>query len=268
MAQQDTSKHLSRISTLWTMVADAKGGPGEAATAAQQELLQRYSRAVHRYLQSALRNRDAADELAQEFFFRFLRGDCKGANPQRGRFRDYLKGVLSHLIADYYRRQRTQAQPLSADNAEEVTSSGGAAECDRQFLQSWRDELLGRTWDALARLQEENGQPFHAVLCFRIQHPDLRSAQMAEQLSEQLHQPVTADWVRQNLHRGREKFADLLLAEVADTLKEPTAAELAEELSDLGLLSYCHTALNRRGWKQAGRAIQDRSFQCRRDLQR
>jgi RNA polymerase sigma-70 factor (ECF subfamily) len=254
MAQEETGQRLSRISTLWTLVARAKGGPMEGASAAQQELLQRYDRAVRRYLQGALRNRDAADELAQEFFFRFLRGDYKGADPQRGRFRDFLKGILSHLIADYYRRQRTLAQQLSADDAEEVTSSEGAAEYDRQFLESWRDELLGRTWDSLARIQQQTGRPFHAVLCCRIQHPDFRSAQMAEELSVQLGQPVTADWVRQVLHRGREKFGELLLDEVADTLQDPTREELEEELSVLGLLSYCQTTLKHRWWKYSDRA--------------
>src|SRR5690242_7685201 len=115
MEQERPDLRLSRISTLWTIVAHAKGGPGEAACAAQQELLRRYSRAVHRYLLGALRNPDAADELAQEFALRFLRGQCKGADPQRGRFRDYLKGTLSHLVAEYYRRQAALAKPLPVD---------------------------------------------------------------------------------------------------------------------------------------------------------
>jgi RNA polymerase sigma-70 factor (ECF subfamily) len=234
---------LSHISTLWTLVADAKGGPEEAVTAAQRELLRRYSPAVHRYLLDALRNRDAADELAQEFALRFLRGDCRRVDPQRGRFRDYLKGILSHLIVDYYRRQRRLPQALPANARESVAYSEASAHGDGQFLESWRNELLALTWDALARAEKETGQPFHAVLRFRIQHPDLRSSQMAEQLSTQLGKPVTAEWVRQTLHRGRDKFAELLVREVADTLQDPTTEELEEELSELGLLSYCQHAM-------------------------
>ena len=244
MAQEEAD-HLSRISTLWTVVTHAKGGPARAVSAAQQELLHRYNRAVYRYLLGALRDADAADELAQEFALRFLRGDFRGADPQRGRFRDFLKGVLAHLIADYYRRQRTAAKPLPANGAELATSSGGSEEHDRQFVEGWRDELLACTWDALAEIEKETGTPFHTVMQFRIQHPELRSSQMAEQLSVRLRQPMTAAWVRQILHRGREKFAELLLAEVADTLHDPTMAELEEELRDLGLLIYCQTAVKR-----------------------
>ena len=59
-----------------------------------------------------LRDREAADELSQEFSLRFVRGDLKGADRERGRFRDYLKGVLFHLIGDYWRRRKRAPQAL------------------------------------------------------------------------------------------------------------------------------------------------------------
>jgi len=245
MAQEDSDQHLSRISTLWTVVCQARGGPAAAVTAAQEELMRRYHRAVYRYLLGALRDPDAADELTQEFALRFLRGDCCGVDPERGRFRDFVKGVLFHLIVDYHRRQRAQPQPLPTHGGEPATAAAPGDLFGQDFRDSWRDELLARAWDALARIQNETGQPYHSVLRFRIEHPSLRSAQMAEQLSAQLKQPVSADWVRQTLHRGRERFADLLLAEVADTLRNPTAEELQNELVDLGLLTYCQPALKR-----------------------
>jgi hypothetical protein len=65
MAQEEAD-HLSRISTLWTLVAHAKGGPAEAVSAAQQELVRRYHRAVYRYLLGALPDADAADELGKK----------------------------------------------------------------------------------------------------------------------------------------------------------------------------------------------------------
>jgi hypothetical protein len=45
--------------------------------------------------------------------------------------------------------------------------------------------------------------------------------------------------VRQALHRVREKFADLLLDAVAQTLDTPTAEQLEEEVLTLGLYIYC-----------------------------
>jgi hypothetical protein len=51
--------------------------------------------------------------------------------------------------------------------------------------------------------------------------------------------------VRQTLRRARDKFADLLLDEVAQTLRQPTVDQLGQELADLELLQYCQPALDR-----------------------
>ncbi len=237
---------LSKIKTLWTVVCRAHGGAPEEVAVAQREMLERYGKAVYRYLLGALRNPDAAEEVAQEFALRFLRGDLQRADPERGRFRDFVKGVLFHLIADYYRRQKAQPQPLPAGVLETAAAPvQDASASNREFEESWRDELMNRGWNALADLQRQTGQQFYAVLRFRAEHPDQRSAQMAEQLSLQLEKPVTAAWVRQTLHRARDKFADLLVEEVAQTLDSPTAEQLEQELIDLGLLLYCEPALKR-----------------------
>ena len=55
------------------------------------------------------------------------------------------------------------------------------ADGEAQFLESWREELLARAWAALERLQQQTGQPFHAVLRLRRDEPQMRSTQMAEQ---------------------------------------------------------------------------------------
>ena len=56
-----------------------------------------------------------------------------------------------------------------------------------------------------------------------------------------------AGGVRQTLHRARERFADLLLDEVIQSLDHPDAERLEQELIDLALLEYCRPALERRG---------------------
>src|SRR5688572_2306994 len=99
MVEQERQRHLSHISTLWQDLLAAHSGGPEAASAAQQRLIQRYAPAALNYLRGALRDADAADELFQEFALRFVRGDFKRVQPERGRFRDYLKTVLMHLVS-------------------------------------------------------------------------------------------------------------------------------------------------------------------------
>src|SRR5262249_16687224 len=103
---------LSRLSTPWSLVCLAHHGPADAGNAARQELLERYGGAVRRYLGKALPNQDAADEIFQDFTLHLLRGDLRGANPERGRFRNFEKGTLFHLIADYRKQQQRWPGPL------------------------------------------------------------------------------------------------------------------------------------------------------------
>jgi RNA polymerase sigma-70 factor (ECF subfamily) len=243
---ENLDQRLSLIPTLWSLVGRAHQGPAEAVISARQQLLERYRGAVYRYLRKVLHDPDAADEVFQEFALQLVNGDLRGANPQRGRFRNFVRGTLFHLIADY-RKQRWQwPGPLPADGAALADEAVGAAS-DRQFVDSWCDELLARAWAALAEIEARTGQPFYAVLRFRADHPEMRSPRLAEQLSACLGKPLTAAGVRQTLHRARQKFADHLLDEVTQSLDNPTAEQLEEELLELGLLDYCRPALGRRG---------------------
>ena len=245
MTPDDPDQHLSRIMTLWSVVCKAHQGPQDAVAAAQRQLIERYGGAIRRYLGGALRDPDAADELFQEFALRFVRGDFRRADPARGRFRDFLKTSLFHLIVDHQKRRRVRLANLPSDTPDPAAPSVDPCD-DRTFVQSWRDELLARAWDALAQIERSTAQPYYAVLRFRAEHPDTRSPDMAAELGRRLDRPLTADGVRQILHRARERFADLLLDEVTQSLQDPDADALEQELIDLDLLSYCRETLNRR----------------------
>jgi RNA polymerase sigma-70 factor (ECF subfamily) len=204
--------------------------------------VERYGGAVRRYLRKLLHDPDAADEVFQEFVLELVHGNLRGADSERGRFRDFVKGTLFHLIADYRKEQHRWPQPLPA-TPPPLRASEEDTESDRHFRESWRDELLARAWDALAAVEAGSGQTMYAVLRFRADHPELQSPQMAEQLSVRLGRSLSAAGVRQILHRARDKFARLLLDEVADSLENPTADDLEEELAELNLLDYCRPAL-------------------------
>jgi RNA polymerase sigma-70 factor (ECF subfamily) len=241
MKSEEPQQSLSSISSVWTVFSQAHRGSAKAVQAAQGELLQRYTKAIHRYLLGALRDPEAADELNQEFALRFIRGELGRANPDRGRFRDFVKGVLSHLIVDHYRR-RSRSRRLPKGVPEPAAPDAHTA---NELVKSRRGELLQRAWEALAELQAETRKPFHTVLRYRIDRPELKSDKLAEHLSAQLGRRVSAVWVRQTLHRARQKFIDLLLQAVQDTMSHPTIDDLKEELGELGLLKYCGPALER-----------------------
>jgi RNA polymerase sigma-70 factor (ECF subfamily) len=234
--------NLATTSTLWSLVREANDGPEEAAQRAREALLERYKGAVHRYLLGALHDPNAADDLAQEFYLRFVRGDFRNADPEKGRFRDLVKTTLFHLIVDHQRRLKARPQPLPPEDHGPASLGDEAVDSDEQFLDSWRQQLLSQTWKAL-RGQDAT---YYAVLRLRAENNDLSSAEMAERLTVQLGHAVSADWVRTRLKRAREQFADLLLDELAQSMDNPTRSRLEEELADLRLLAYCQDAVARR----------------------
>jgi DNA-directed RNA polymerase specialized sigma24 family protein len=245
-----TDPRLSQLATRWTAVRAAHTHLPDGR-AAQWELLERYGGAVHRYLLGAVRDPDLAADLAQEFAVRFLQGDLKGADPGKGRFRDFLKGVLQHLVAGHFRKEKRRPAGLPDDLPGPAADDPPADEADRAFQRCWRDELLGRAWAALAAFERETGQPYHTVLRFRVDHPDLTSEAMAGRLGAQLGRAITPAGMRKALQRSREKYAELLLADLAASLGRPTREELERELIDLDLYEYCRPAVERTGDRMA-----------------
>ncbi len=244
--RQQLHEHLSYITTAWTMLRQAHGGEEGPSAAAQEQIFRRYSPAIYRYLLGAVRDRDVADELFQEFALRFVRGAFRGANSERGRFRAFLKTALSHLVIDYRRRWRLPAVPLADAGVEPAAEVQPAHETDEEFTTIWRGEVMARAWEALADVERDTGQPLHALLRYRTDHPDARSEGMAAHFSVQLGKPVTAGWVRKRLVAARAKFTDCLVDEVTRSLDEPNAETVAEELAELHVLEFCKDALARR----------------------
>lgn len=237
-----TEPHLNQISTLWTVVLQAHAGPEGAALEARKTLLNRYWGAVRRYLRGALHDDEGADELAQEFALRFVRGDFRKVHPERGRFRQYLKTVLIHLVHDYHRARRQWPRSLDSDVPEPQVPPPLSTEDGQAFLTSWREELLGRAWERLAESQPS----YHTVLRLRVDWPALASAQIAERLRSQMDKEINAAWVRKTLQRAHAKFAALLVEEVAASLEDASAESLRQELQELDLLKYCHAVLEKR----------------------
>jgi RNA polymerase sigma factor (sigma-70 family) len=237
--------HLSQMSTQWALVFQAHSDAPDEAHIAASQLMCRYAGAVHRYLLKALKDPDAADELDQEFAVRFLRGDFRNSDPNRGRFRDYVKRAVQNLINDYYRRKRPTVS-LDARIAEPAAADTGVAEFEQQFLESWRKDLLERAWSSLEELEKNTGRPYHTVLRSKVSQPDLTSDKLAHQLSTTLKKSYTAGTVRQTLQRSREQYVNYLLTEVRASLDNPTRDELEQELIDLNLLHYCRPFMKRR----------------------
>jgi RNA polymerase sigma-70 factor (ECF subfamily) len=241
----DDEARLSQIKTCWQQVWAAQNSERRTSVVqAQWALLERYGGAATRYLLGAVRDHDVAQELAQEFAVAFLDGNVRGADPEKGRFRDYLKGVLRNLIRVHQRRDRRQ--PVAGVETPEPEFEEEPAEnLDRAFLACWRAELLARCWHALEEIERQTGQPYHVVLKIRADQPDLSSDELAAALGRQLGREITPPTYRKALQRARKKFAEALLDELRGSLSDPRPDAVREELVELGLYEYCRPLMER-----------------------
>lgn len=245
MTQDD---RLSQIETLWSMVYRAHHETDTADSKlrldAQHRLLARYGTAIQRYLAGALRDPNAAEDVYQEFAVRFLRGDYRKVSAERGRFRSFLKVVLARLVADHY-RYRIRRPAVSLD-INVIASQSDEQRFEQNFQTIWRDQLLTQAWELLKDDQDRSGQPWMTVLRLRVENPQWRSHQLAEQLSKLTGSEYNAERLRVVLHRSREKFADHLIQAIAQSLEIDTLEAIEAELAELELLPYCQSVLQRR----------------------
>jgi len=225
---------------MWTVLRQAHEGVRDNATNAQRLLIERYRGAVYRYLMAAVRDTELADELLQEFALSLIRREFRGTDSSRGRFRDYIKSVLFHLVGKHRKKYAKERQRQTSEPIADVAAD---PEMTEQFDDCWRDELLARTWTAL----QDVNRNYFVTLQTRAAYPDDSSTKLARRIGERLGKPVSAEAARQNLSRARDTFAELLVNEVAQSLKNPSTETLHDELSDLGLLEYCRPVLQRVG---------------------
>jgi DNA-directed RNA polymerase specialized sigma24 family protein len=152
MAEDDVFDRLSRIQTCWTRMLSG-------ADRAEKDLLLRYHGAAFRYVLAMVQDAAVAEELTQEFAVRFMAGQYQQVDRQRGRFRDFLKGCLRNLTHDHWRKQQRDRARVAGDVDFDPLAPPEPQGND-SFEANWREELLARTWQALATFEAESGKPY------------------------------------------------------------------------------------------------------------
>ena len=223
--------------TRWTLVLRARGASPEAQRALG-ELCEAYWRPVFRFLRREGRDEDTARELTQEFFARLLaRPGLGGLDPARGRFRAYLLGAVKHFLAA--ERERANAAkrgggqaPLSleaqtgADTASELQVPdplGGPP--DAFFDRQWAVTMVDRAAAALSAEAEASGRgrQFATLQPWLLgEVPGLSQADAARELG------LSEGALKVAVHRLRQRFRELVKAEIAQTVTEP--GQIQEEL--------------------------------------
>jgi len=232
---------LRNAETDWSLLYLAHAPLAREVRPIWNQIFLQYDRPVWQFLRSLVRDDHALDDIYQEFWHRFLKGDFAHATPERGRFRYLLMKVLANLVADYYRRAKRTPGLLLEDPAE--TDDDLLHQLTAKSVEIWRQQLLRDALAALARAEEGRDARAHLVLQVEIEFEQHSSEEKAERLSERLGREITAANYRQMLSRSRKHFASRLTEQVRMTLTTPTPELIREELAELRLLAYCDDGL-------------------------
>jgi len=222
--------------THWSMVVAAAGHEGECSQAALTDLCQAYWYPLYAFLRRRGNSAEDARDLTQGFFAALLeKGYLADADPERGRFRSFLLTAVARFASKECDKATAQKrgggrQILSIDfrDGEQryLREPADNWTPERIFERRWALTLLDRTLTQLRQEHEASGKLAHFEV-LKIFLTGQTGAPPLRQLAEQLG--ITEGAVKVAVHRLREKYRELLRAEIAQTVA--TQEDVDDELS-------------------------------------
>jgi RNA polymerase sigma-70 factor (ECF subfamily) len=224
--------------THWSVVLQAGSEHLGESSSALEKLCRTYWFPLFAFLRRKGRSEEDAKDLTQQFFSRLLeRRDFQTVDARKGKFRTFLLTSLTHFLSN----ERERAQAAKRGGGKTIFSLDGltpdqlrryepASDLtpDKLFDQRWALTLLET---AVAQLQAElavagKGEQFVELKTFLTNEPrDGEYAILAKRLGG------TGQAIAVTVHRMRQRYRELVRAEVASTVSSPT--EVEEEMRHL-----------------------------------
>ena len=226
------------VTTHWTAVLAAGRVGSQEADLALEELCGTYWYPLYAYVRRQGHSREDAEDLTQGFFARLLEKNyLEGITSEKGKFRAFLLVAVKRYLANEWDRANRQKRggsvlPLSldwqdADTRYQIEPADNLTP-DKLYDRAWALVVLERV---ITRLRDESVADGKAVLYEKLKpfltmgKGELPYAQAATDLR------MTEGAVRVAVHRLRQRYRELLRAEIAQTLSEPSRAD--EEMQAL-----------------------------------
>ena len=209
---------------------NARDGKTPGANEALEALCRAYYNPVYGFVRREGYRPQEAQDLAQEFFTRFIEKDyLESVDQQKGKFRSFLLACLKHFLstariraAAIKRGGRQSFLPL--DELEE----GYQAECEpqltaqRAFDRNWATTVMEHALKALRHEFDAGGKMMHfeALKKFLCAEPEEGEyAAVARDLG------MTSGAFAVAVHRMRQRYGELVRAEVGNTVARPSEVD-------------------------------------------
>lgn len=218
--------------THWSVVIRAGEGTSEGSHRAMETLCRAYWYPIYVYVRRRGYGPEDAQDLTQEFFAQLISKEhLRLADSNKGKFRSFLLATLNFFLAREWSRahrqkrgghykfisldeqlaeQRYQFEPHASDSPE------------KNFQRQWALTVLRQTMNALERECAETGKTtlFEEVKQLLSGERDgVSYTAISQRLS------MTEGAVRVAVHRLRQRYGELLRAEVSQTIGANGAVE-------------------------------------------
>lgn len=224
--------------THWSLVLAAGRDSASDANAALEKLCRMYWPPLYSFVRRSGHPPADAQDLTQGFFLQLLqRNFLDGVDPRKGRFRSFLLASLKHYLSN--ERDRAHAHkrggglaPISID----------AQDAEGRYLLEPADpmtpeKIYERRWaltvldQAIARLQAEYTVSSRGAIFEQLKGELTGTAERSPHVEIGRKLGMTPGAVKVAAHRLRQRFGEVLRAEIAETVARPEDVE--EEIRQL-----------------------------------
>ena len=226
------------VTTHWSLVLSAGRSDSTHARDALEKLCRTYWPPIYAFVRRQGHSPQDAEDLTQAFFARVLaKNYFADADRTRGRFRSFLLGSLKHFLANEWDKARAQKrggrQKTIPIDAARLETSRGFEPADNTtpesiFERRWALTLLDQV---LRRLRQEYIHDGREKVFDQLK-PTLTEASRTVRYAEIAVRLETSEGaVKVAVHRLRQRYRELLRAEIADTVADPS--EIEDEIRNL-----------------------------------
>jgi len=218
--------------THWTVVLSAGKGDSSRAEAALEQLCRTYWYPLYVYVRRQGRAPHDAQDLTQAFFARLLeKNSLAAAQQQRGKFRSFLLASLNNFLANEYDRANAAKRgggqvPISLDDEMAEDRYGlepvSHDSPEKIFQKRWATTLLE---EAFGRLQTEYAAAGKTKLFEKLKPFLAEGAASGDYKELAVQLGMTPNAVGVTVHRLRQRYRELVRAEIAQTVASPDEIE-------------------------------------------
>jgi RNA polymerase sigma-70 factor (ECF subfamily) len=223
------------VSTHWSIVLAAGESRNPESDRALEELCRTYWYPLYAFLRRRGYEAPDAQDFTQAFFLSLLeRKSLRQVAPAKGKFRSFLLASLIHFLANEsaraHRLKRGGGQELlSLDLASAESRYAGEpadpSTPEKIYERHWALALLKQTLDHLCREYEAAGK---GVLFEQLQGSLTGEKNLPPYAELAIRLGMTEGAIKVAVHRLRQRYRELLRAEIAQTVASP--AEIDDEI--------------------------------------